>query len=397
MGFKDLADVIRMQLMQLQTKNPMDDDFYYQVYSARKGEPWKGLGFPGENTNRMKENVYRNADGSSVMPEGTLGRIACSNTRRPRMMIQLEMIKNAGEGNQDLSSMNSEKETREMNMFFGHSLVFIIEEGMRCLMNIEDLEGLIYSSPDNQELPKQRESLSRQLMEFMGIFDQDVIAPYNPHHLMYKIAVLPKGRHLVLRSLSLLDQPLAVNVVSVILGNLLLFANPPEPSRMDFKASDAICDILLKCPVGQTASLFLSFLTEDNFRNIREILRSKTGCLVFDTFFKAGHFIRKDPHAPSMLVMGWLHVYSEILRNLDYKLGDLVHSSEMDESEETLHSNALLSWEMILHVILHANNMELSMITQDAAFKELLNQFQQKDPVLPPIVLIVNHLFPIQS
>ena len=37
MSHAEISIVIRQQLQQLQTKNPMDDDFYYQVFTARQG------------------------------------------------------------------------------------------------------------------------------------------------------------------------------------------------------------------------------------------------------------------------------------------------------------------------------------------------------------------------
>jgi hypothetical protein len=61
--------------MNLMTKNPMDEDFYFQVYSARKGEPWKGAGFPGENSSGFKHSIYRNNDGTLSTPSFFYNRI----------------------------------------------------------------------------------------------------------------------------------------------------------------------------------------------------------------------------------------------------------------------------------------------------------------------------------
>lgn len=65
MSKKQLADVVRTQLMQQMTNNPMDQDFYSQVYTARKGEAWQGMGFPGEESSRGR--LFRNEDGTPRM------------------------------------------------------------------------------------------------------------------------------------------------------------------------------------------------------------------------------------------------------------------------------------------------------------------------------------------
>jgi hypothetical protein len=63
MGTHDLEFVLRSQLMQLSSKNPMNDDFYFQVMNARKGGRYRGSGFPlAAATNRV--NPFRNADGT---------------------------------------------------------------------------------------------------------------------------------------------------------------------------------------------------------------------------------------------------------------------------------------------------------------------------------------------
>ncbi len=43
MGAADIEFVIRSQLRQLQTKNPMNDDFYFQVMNARAGGAYRGV------------------------------------------------------------------------------------------------------------------------------------------------------------------------------------------------------------------------------------------------------------------------------------------------------------------------------------------------------------------
>jgi hypothetical protein len=71
------------------------DDFYCQVFSARKGGG--GLITTGVNSNAsalstlhpLPVSPYRHADGSPKLPEGTLGRIAASSLRKPKKLMSL--------------------------------------------------------------------------------------------------------------------------------------------------------------------------------------------------------------------------------------------------------------------------------------------------------------------
>jgi type II secretory pathway component PulL len=76
------------------------------------------------------------------LPSGTLGKIASSSAKNPRTLIQLT----ASESDVPAQSVDID---RKYNMFITHSIPFLIEEGIKCLMNIEDLDGMISSSPDN--------------------------------------------------------------------------------------------------------------------------------------------------------------------------------------------------------------------------------------------------------
>jgi hypothetical protein len=68
MSHSDMEFVLRSQLMQLQSKNPMNDDFYFQVINARKGGRYRGSGFPlAASTN--KANPFRNTDGTPSMTD----------------------------------------------------------------------------------------------------------------------------------------------------------------------------------------------------------------------------------------------------------------------------------------------------------------------------------------
>eukprot|EP00475_Leptophrys_vorax_P034186 TRINITY_DN548_c0_g1_i24.p1 TRINITY_DN548_c0_g1~~TRINITY_DN548_c0_g1_i24.p1 ORF type:complete len:580 (-),score=117.08 TRINITY_DN548_c0_g1_i24:1270-2970(-) len=367
---KELADVIRLQLMNLMAKNPMDEDFYFQVYSARNGEPWKGIGFPGEKSTGFKENIYRNPDGTPKLPAGTLGRIAHCSAKKPRTLIQITS------SDQPKRSSIEDLDMRS-NMFITHSIPYLIEEGIRCLMNIEDVDGLLISS-ENPELYVQRDKLGKQLLEYMGISEMDILQ-YNPHHLLYKFAVYAKGRQLVLRSLLLLPQNLSVRVFTILLANLNLFANPSSRSRLDDRASDAFEQILKQCPPEEIVFIFVRFMNADNMFNALEILKSIVGSTIFKFFLKAGHSIRQNPHSPPHLVMEWINLYSAIFGTIpvQFKISALYDPDNDD------------FWENALDICMHANGPQIMQIRADLDFDGLTKEHLAEVPLISEIRKLV--------
>lgn len=358
MNFKEIADVIRVSLMRMQTKNPMDDDFYYQVYSARKGEPWKGVGFPGENVSGLaKANNYRYEDGTPKLPEGTLGKIASSSVRKPKKLV-------------DLTPEESEQAEKEKgSMFASFSLQYLIEEGIRCLMRIEDIDGLLMDEEDESDLVEQKKRLTLNLLEHMGVSTSESRS-FSPDHLLYKFAQIPKGRVLVLRSLLLLPYPLAYEALCVILGNIHLFCHPVRLNQLDSKASDAICEVFSKTsPDRITVCMERYFITQTNLKLMKEIMRSKTGAKLCDLFFRAGHSLRQNPSTPPELIAAWLGVFSAILSSSggfpSFLLEPLPEKVKSNPDRVKLFASTKLCWDNVLHLTLHANQEQLAIIRQD--------------------------------
>jgi hypothetical protein len=85
------------------------------------------------------------------LPEGTLGRIAVSSVRKPRSLIALtsDAPEDAEEAANSLDSQDGA--AARSFMFASRSIDFVIEEGLRCLMDIEDVENLLYANTTSPE------------------------------------------------------------------------------------------------------------------------------------------------------------------------------------------------------------------------------------------------------
>lgn len=78
-----------------------------------------------------------------------MGRIAVSSIRRPRALLQL-----SGSSTTDDSTVDedeSELSTAKKFLFAHRSIDFVIEEGIRCVMDVEDVENLLFAPASTPE------------------------------------------------------------------------------------------------------------------------------------------------------------------------------------------------------------------------------------------------------
>lgn len=130
----ELHAVLMATVRKSLVKDPLDHDFYNQVHRARRGEPWRGVGFPQDHSGDPVS--------SRPMQEGTLGKIARMHSILKRKNF-LELQTDLGEEEQRPGSART--------MFAGLSIVYLIEEGIRALMMIEDLQGASASEEQSEQ------------------------------------------------------------------------------------------------------------------------------------------------------------------------------------------------------------------------------------------------------
>ena len=229
MNKAEIASVIKLQLNHLSSSDPLADDFYSQVYNARKGKVNPSV---LENTTafwnifQFKNDQARNPDGTPRLMKSTLGRIAASNLRKPRSIMSLtasdaETAETAGGSGPNAATMTLETEQEEGKrpaktfMFSSFSVVYLIEQGIRCVMNLEDCDSLLASlAPQPYEAPgrmMERDRLQRQRSELVMRLAEslDVAETMSPslEHPVCKFILKSTGRLLIYRALLLMPAP----------------------------------------------------------------------------------------------------------------------------------------------------------------------------------------------
>jgi hypothetical protein len=73
-----------------------------------------------------------------MLSQSTLGRIAASNLRKPKKLFDLSVGADDGDEN-EVAEDSSLKPARKF-MFASRSLTYLIEEGIRSVMDVEDCD-----------------------------------------------------------------------------------------------------------------------------------------------------------------------------------------------------------------------------------------------------------------
>lgn len=294
----EIALVFRIQLSQLQSiGDPLSDDFYSQVIQARKGGKVNSSGQAILPV--FKSGQARNEDGSPKLPEGTLGRISAFSIHKPKRLMAI--------GDASSSSADepiADDQPRKSNMFSARTLSYLIEEGYRCLMDLEDVDALLASlapqqfedpmrAYDRQRLVSQRAELCTRLLESLDL-DEIHLRMHevaNGDHLIFKFYALPKGRLLIYRSLVLLNPPNTYQLVDVLMHDLTQIAMPsvPAPST-DEKLTFLLSDLIYSMPLLPYANeIFSYFLTAKHAPRLVELVRTNMLCQFLQVLFKKGH------------------------------------------------------------------------------------------------------------
>ncbi|KAK3677866.1 DNA topoisomerase 2-associated protein pat1 [Recurvomyces mirabilis] len=258
---QDKNFITRIQLQQLLTatggidnepgsEEQLAEDFYYQVYAQIRGGPRNGPGQPlnqfaqtylfqtgsrygygrsrhhprgGDNhVQRMEQQVARAVEAAKARPknkqlvmEGSLGKIAFSNSKTPRPLLNLKRP-------------DSESRIRQIAraaIFDRKAALRDIERVYSCLMRLEDHERKLPAPPNEDSPPdvieghmrwrSDMQELNQQLWEAMKVMEPIQQNPTTPHPFI-QILAHSKGKKVIPRVFRHLDDNQRLTMLTLI-------------------------------------------------------------------------------------------------------------------------------------------------------------------------------------
>eukprot|EP01083_Nonionella_stella_P281893 959398_1 len=352
MTHKEIEMILRKQLYHSQSQDPMADDFYAQVWNARQGGEWKGVGIPQFGSVKVQDmSTYRNPDGSPKLPDGTLGKISGPTMRRPRTLVSLSGPSGgeATEGNESKDGKEPEppEDVPVQYKFSNRALAYLIEEGFRHLVNVENIDSNMHSLQlqisesqleDNSDI---LDLLKTQKISLVGVLLQSLdVGSFKlpgdnpraeiPDHLLFKLAPISKGRLLFFRSsLILQSKPQSCfQLLLILCSKVHLFALPEEIREFDEKLGSSLAKPIYAYSFPQVLVLFHTFTAGLTYSNCVPIVSSKVGSGLLKAFLKRGDSSTFPENVNQQHVLTWRGIFNVIITLLQNKLGVLISTSD---------------------------------------------------------------------
>ncbi|KAK5117237.1 hypothetical protein LTR62_005854 [Meristemomyces frigidus] len=355
---QDKNFITRIQLQQLLTatggidnepgsEQQLAEDFYYQVYAQIRGPPRSGPGAPlnqfaqtylfqtgsrygygrsrhhprgGDNhVQRMEQQVARAVEAAKARPknkqlvmEGSLGKIAFSNSKTPRPLLNLKRP----------DSEARVRQSAKAAVFDRKAALGDIEKVYTCLMRLEDHERKL-AAPPNEDSPadvieghmrwrSDMQDFNQQLWEAMKVMEPIQQNPTTPHPFI-QILAHSKGKKVIPRVFRHLDDNQRLTMLTLIAIHLDILDvirnayppadNSPLPSKVKEEIelfSAAVMPPLFSYINEAPLNIIIGLLGLVLDRvHLPLILRTKIGVNILTMFVSRAELVKQATQTPA--------------------------------------------------------------------------------------------------
>jgi len=226
MSQRDKQWIINIQLNQLKCDNPYVDDYYYTMYQAKR---------EAENNDESKAGgqllLNESMDHSSYIPtqfENSLGKLQVVTVKAPRQIIDVGVVRSADsplshmkqeplhEGSPAPGAVVVEQGPKKAGNDYKQVLIQI-EVLYNALLDLESDQLKLSALPTGAPL---REQVSSDELSHLHTLQSGL----SSQEWLPDCLAVPKGRSLVLRSLSHLTPSRRAVLLTILLGNMHLLA-----------------------------------------------------------------------------------------------------------------------------------------------------------------------------
>lgn len=236
MSSKERERFKEIHLSQLQSKDPFNDDYYYQKFLLKSKEraligeagDSKGSTDVEEKFKKLVIPEFNREERESYTPrefEGALGKLTKSSVNTPRQVLVVSKGEESVEKDIE-KELNSQQKRRKLFM--------TIEMMYSLMLEIEQIDHkLPHLREEDKSLPtQQRLSLLEQLFKMARI--KSVTSTWKKSDDMFflKLMFIRKGKILVGRLLSLFDQEKCLCVLGALMRNMTALIRRDQNDRV---------------------------------------------------------------------------------------------------------------------------------------------------------------------
>ncbi|KAL7870023.1 hypothetical protein AOLI_G00140110 [Acnodon oligacanthus] len=210
MSAKEKEWIIKLQMMQLQSENPYQDDYYYQEYYRRMEAKLAEEEMLGDRSKREPPKlttpyVTKTVSYAPVVHiEGSLGQVAVSTCYSPRRAIDAVHVHTPEE----------QKDTRQQRL----EVLNTIEKCLMILLAVEEAERTKETVSDEEERRRLMKTVQRGVDEISSRLHSSSSLESMEEFL--QCLLVSKGKRLLARLLPFLSQDAARHILTVIAMHL---------------------------------------------------------------------------------------------------------------------------------------------------------------------------------
>ncbi|XP_036427674.1 protein PAT1 homolog 2 [Colossoma macropomum] len=210
MSAKEKEWIIKLQMMQLQSENPYQDDYYYQEYYRRMEAKLAEEELLGDRSKREPPKlttpyVTKTVSYTPVVHiEGSLGQVAVSTCYSPRRAIDAVHVHTPEE----------QKDTRQQRL----EVLNTIEKCFIILLGVEEAERTKETVSDEEERRRLMKTVQRGVDEISSRLHSSSLLESMEEFL--QCLLVSKGKRLLARLLPFLSQDAARHILTVITTHL---------------------------------------------------------------------------------------------------------------------------------------------------------------------------------
>ncbi|XP_033113872.1 protein PAT1 homolog 1-like [Anneissia japonica] len=260
--------VLRIQMLQLQTDDPMVEDFYYQMFIQKqkaKEQCVEGIQSEGQNKEKKPKVLLpppklEIREYKPMQFSGALGKLTAVSVNNPRKIIDIDMGNSIDEDEDSKTKavIHSNKQQK--------ALLMKIEKLYILMLSINDLKRQLDDAKevtDLETLRANRKTLQEKL--FSGLHIEQQLKDRTLDDQFINLVSVRKGRKLIGRSLDVLDSHYSCLVVEAVLKNLsILIKREMQDAKKEMhqETLPAMYPPLLKVIQSAELSQLTSFVSQ---------------------------------------------------------------------------------------------------------------------------------------